>query len=199
MWPRCRGTSCFMARASGSCSIRARSAPVMQAAIATVMPDAVEAVTVPASAPVRRAIATDALRCRSPISTNCGSTRAIASIASGTTIEAPRKVIVPETLMTLRRPSSRRMSSFLALMVLPKRMGGIEPRQERAQPLVALVHEHLPGRARHQDLAAVDERHPIAQLAREAHLVGHHQHGHAVPGKVLHHRQHLADQLRVQC
>ena len=41
-----------------------------------------------------------AFRCRSSISTNSGSIAATASTASGSTIDAPSEVIVPETLMT---------------------------------------------------------------------------------------------------
>ena len=35
-------------------------------------------------------------------------------------------------------------------------------------------------------------------LAGEADLVGHHHHGHAVPGQVLHHVEDIADQFRVE-
>jgi hypothetical protein len=39
----------------------------------------------------------------------------MAAIASGTTIEAPRPVIVPETLMTGRSPREGRMSSDMKI------------------------------------------------------------------------------------
>ncbi len=39
----------------------------------------------------------------------------MAAIASGTTIEAPRLVMVPETLMTGRRPIVVRMSSDILI------------------------------------------------------------------------------------
>ena len=38
----------------------------------------------------------------------------------------------------------------------------------------------------------------LADLVGEAHLVRDHDHGHALVGKLLHHRQHLADQLGVE-
>ena len=39
---------------------------------------------------------------------------------------------------------------------------------------------------------------PSADLPGEAHLVGDHDHGHALVGQLLHDVQHLADQLRVE-
>ncbi|MNL55205.1 hypothetical protein D3C87_1785950 [compost metagenome] len=82
----------------------------MVPATARLMPAEQEAVTKPTSAPVNRAITGLILRCRSLISTNCGSMPVIAAIASGTTIDAPRLVIVPDTLITGRRPRASRMS-----------------------------------------------------------------------------------------
>ena len=95
----------------------ARSAPVMAPATPSVIPALQEAVTNPASAPQSRAIAALALRCRSSISTNSRRMALTASTASGTTIEAPSAVIVPETLMTGRTPSRVRISA--ALIVRP--------------------------------------------------------------------------------
>ena len=63
-------------------------------------PAEAEAVTVPASPPVAAAMTALALRCSSPISTNSLRIRRTASTASGTTIDAPSEVMVPETLMT---------------------------------------------------------------------------------------------------
>ena len=40
--------------------------------------------------------------------------------------------------------------------------------------------------------------HPVGDAAREIHLVGHHDHGHAFVGERLHHAQHLADGLGVE-
>ncbi len=96
--------------------MRARSTPVIAAATPSVMPADAEAVTQPALPPVSRAITALALRWRSLISTNSGRIAATAAIASGTTIEAPSAVIVPETLMIGRRPSRSRMSDRLWLM-----------------------------------------------------------------------------------
>src|SRR5699024_5192270 len=42
------------------------------------------------------------------------------------------------------------------------------------------------------------EHHLVGDLTGEAHLMGHHDHGHAVGREVLEHREHLRDQLRVQ-
>ena len=95
----------------------------MQAAIAMVMPAEQQAVTVPASEPVRRAMSAEALRCMSVMSTNSGAIRVIASIASGTMIEAPSAVMVPETLITGRRPSSPRGSFPFRQMVMATMLG----------------------------------------------------------------------------
>ena len=48
------------------------------------------------------------------------------------------------------------------------------------------------------DLAGVHEHHPVRDLAREAHLVAHHQHGHAVHGELDHGVEHLLDHFRVE-
>jgi hypothetical protein len=37
-----------------------------------------------------------------------------------------------------------------------------------------------------------------ANIACEIHLVGDDQHGHPVAGEIAHHRQHLADKLRIE-
>src|ERR671914_1129784 len=58
--------------------------------------------------------------------------------------------------------------------------------------------EELVGRPLLHDLAGVDEDDPVADLAREPHLVGHHDHRHAVPGQLAHHVEDLADHLRVE-
>ena len=54
------------------------------------------------------------------------------------------------------------------------------------------------GRALLDDPALVDEDDPVADLAREAHLVGDDDHRHPVAGEVAHHVEHLADHLRVE-
>ncbi len=48
------------------------------------------------------------------------------------------------------------------------------------------------------DDAAVDEDDPVGCLTGKAHLVGHHQHGHALLRQRLHDAQHLAHHFRVQ-
>ena len=101
----------------------ARSSPVIAPAIASVMPAEHDAVTNPASAPQARAITADARRCRSPISTNCGRMLATASTAAGTAIEAPNEVIVPDTLMTGRKPSCVRRSMGPTSVGITRRRG----------------------------------------------------------------------------
>ena len=76
------------------------------------MPADALAVTKPASAPVRRAMTALAFRWRSVISTNWGRISVTARTASGTTIDAPSAVMVPDTLMIGRSPSRRRMSGW---------------------------------------------------------------------------------------
>src|SRR5690606_29880562 len=49
------------------------------------------------------------------------------------------------------------------------------------------------------DLAVRHEHHPVGGAAGEAHLVGDHEHGHALPGEGGHDVEHLLDHLRVQC
>ena len=71
--------------------------------------------------------------------------------------------------------------------------------QEELGTFVAGVVEELRRRALFDDDAFVDEHHAVRYLAREAHLVGDHNHGHSLPRQRLHHLQHLAHQLRVQC
>ena len=76
----------------------------MQPATDNVIPADALAVTNPASVPVALAMAVLAFRCKSVISTNSGKMSATARTASGTTMEAPSAVIVPETLMIGRNP-----------------------------------------------------------------------------------------------
>src|SRR5256886_5082527 len=77
---------------------------IMQAATPSVMPAATQAVTHPASAPVASAIDREAAACSSVITTKCGRIEAAAAMTSGLTALAPRPVIVPDALMTLRSP-----------------------------------------------------------------------------------------------
>jgi hypothetical protein len=84
----------------------------MQPATPSVMPADALAVMKPASPPVSRAMTALAFRWRSPISTNSGRISVTARTASGTTIEAPSAVMVPDTLMIGRSPRRRRMSGW---------------------------------------------------------------------------------------
>src|SRR6185295_6879599 len=147
-------TSSFIPVVSGSWSMRARSAPVMQPATAMVMPAEHEAVTHPASAPVASAIACEALRCRSLISTNSVRIFSTISTASGTTIEAPSDGMVPETLMMRRRPRAGRISGrfeitieFLALDGLVLAAAAVKAREERPQALMTRIFQYLSGLA----------------------------------------------------
>ena len=58
--------------------------------------------------------------------------------------------------------------------------------------------KHVGGAALLDDHAAVHEHEVVADLAREAHLVGHDHHRHALGGEVLHHREHVPDELGVE-
>src|SRR4051812_29347712 len=55
--------------------------------------------------------------------------------------------------------------------------------QEQLRALVLRVAEELVGRVHLDDLAVVHEDHAVRDLAREAHLVGDAQHGHALLGE----------------
>src|SRR5262245_10267468 len=189
-------TSFFRPVVSGSCSMRTRSAPVIAAATASVMPAEAQAVTKPASPPLRRAITGLALRCRSLISTNSGRTSAAARTASGTAIEAPSPVMVPETLMIGRRPRRRRMSERITKLLLM--LAEFDAAEERLEAIVLRIDEDVARAALDRDAPAVHEHDTRADVAREGHLVGHHDHGHALARELLHDAQHLADQLGVQ-
>src|SRR5215216_3545664 len=58
--------------------------------------------------------------------------------------------------------------------------------------------EELLGGALLDDVAVVDEDDPVADLAREPHLVGHDGHRHAVAREIAHDVEHLPDHLRVE-
>src|SRR4051812_8440561 len=72
-------------------------------------------------------------------------------------------------------------------------------RQEGPGALLLRVGQDLLGIAGldHEALVHEDER--VAYLPGEAHLVGHHHHGHALGRQAAHDVEHLADELRVQC
>src|SRR5918999_2545769 len=69
---------------------------------------------------------------------------------------------------------------------------------EIARTLALRRGEELRGRRLLDDPAVVDEDDPVADLAREPHLVGHDGHRHAVAREVAHDVEHLPDHLRVQ-
>ena len=73
-----------------------------------------------------------------------------------------------------------------------------DPPQEPPGPVVLRVAEHLLGRAAFPDHAVVEEADLVGDVAGEPHLVRGQHHGHAVALEVAYHRQHLADQLRVE-
>src|SRR4029079_16830187 len=178
MCPFCISTSSFIPAASGSCSIRAKSAPVMHPATVIVIPAEHEAVTQPASAPVARAIACEALRCRSLTSTNSVRMPSTISTASGTTIDAPRNVMVPETLITRRRPRVGRMSGRLEITTKSSHLfavlgaaTGVKAREECLQALVLRFLQYLIGFALNDNAAPIHEHDDITGLASKRHFM----------------------------
>src|SRR4051794_6908428 len=75
-----------------------------------------------------------------------------------------------------------RMSSGRTSMppTLPKRGGSEDLGEEGLSPLVLRVGQHVPGVARLDDHSAVHEDEGVTHLTSEAHLVGDHDHRHAV-------------------
>ncbi len=71
-------------------------------------------------------------------------------------------------------------------------------REKQLGPLVLRVLEEFLGRIRLDDLARVHENDAVGDLAREAHLVAHHQHGHAVLGERDHGVEHLFHHFRIE-
>src|SRR4051794_22720233 len=71
-------------------------------------------------------------------------------------------------------------------------------RQEVLGPLTLRVVEELVGGGLLDELAVCHEYDTVGGVPREAHLVGHHDHRHAVAGEAGHHLEHLADHLRVE-
>ena len=70
--------------------------------------------------------------------------------------------------------------------------------QELTRPKVARLRKERRRCRVLQDAAAVHEQHPRPHLARELHLMRHHQHRHAVPRQRAHHLQDLPDELGIQ-
>ena len=58
--------------------------------------------------------------------------------------------------------------------------------------------EEVGGRRLEGDAAIIEEQHTVCHLAGKAHLVRHHQHGHAGIGQLAHHVQHFLHHFRVQ-
>ena len=52
----------------------------------------------------------------------------------------------------------------------------------------ALLHDH----------AAIHKDHAVSHVARETHLMRHHDHGHSTACKIAHNAQNVADQLGVE-
>ena len=73
-----------------------------------------------------------------------------------------------------------------------------DPAQELPGARLARVAENLLGRPLLEHPAAVEEAHPVGDLAREAHLVRGDEHGHAVVLQLADQAQHLADEFRVE-
>src|SRR5215475_10184214 len=70
--------------------------------------------------------------------------------------------------------------------------------EELLCPLRARLPEEIVLRRVFDDLAAVHEDDAVRDLARETHLVGHHHHGHAVPGEPDHDVEDLVDHLGIE-
>jgi len=70
--------------------------------------------------------------------------------------------------------------------------------EEELSPLALRVLEELRGRVALDDFAGVHEDDRVGDRAREAHLVGDHDHGHALHGKVNHDLEHFGDHLRIE-
>src|SRR3990172_255698 len=70
--------------------------------------------------------------------------------------------------------------------------------QKLLRPLRARAAEERLGLGVLDDLAVVHEDHAVRDLAREAHLVRDHHHGHAFRGQFDHDVQHFVDHLRIE-
>src|ERR1700704_6952912 len=90
-------------------------------------------------------------------------------------------------------------NSFVTLMIwLPSFPSILELLQEAPRALRLRRVEEGGARRLLDDLALVHEHGARADMAREAHLVRHHQHGHAFERELAHDQQHLAAKLRVE-
>ena len=94
-----------------------------------------------------------------------------------------------------RRPPPARAMRDLAC-VPADQCCRILPRNASARD--SAVAEELCRRPVLGDGSAIDEEHAVGDPAGEAHLVGHADHGHAVPGKCRHHVENFRDHLGVE-
>src|SRR5206468_974805 len=83
------------------------------------------------------------------------------------------------TVMTMAAAIERIVTSFIRSHVE-------HALEELAGALVGRAAEDGRGGALLEDLAAVHEEHAVAGVARERHLVGHHDHRHALVAEVAH-------------
>src|SRR6266508_2797920 len=93
------------------------------------------------------------------------------------------------------------MNRFMPLMCLlpfPLPLVLDDLAQELPSALLLRRLEELRGRRVLNDAPFVHEDHPVGRLPREPHLMGDHQHGHALMGEVAHDVEHLADHLGVE-
>lgn len=74
-----------------------------------------------------------------------------------------------------------------------------EALQELARPILSRIGQNVCRRAGFDDAATVEEAHRVGHLAREGHLVGGHDDRATGARQLPDERQHLADELRVQC
>jgi hypothetical protein len=72
-------------------------------------------------------------------------------------------------------------------------------RDEALRPCLLRRAEDLRRRAFLHDQPVIHEDHAVGGIARKAHLVAHHQHGHAAALELAHDIEHAADKLRVEC
>ena len=71
--------------------------------------------------------------------------------------------------------------------------------QKLLRPIRLRLRQHRPWIAFLYDLALIHENHPCADIRRETHFMGNHQHGPALARQVTHRSQYFAHRLRIQC
>src|SRR5438874_11257948 len=70
--------------------------------------------------------------------------------------------------------------------------------EEHLCPRVFGLGEEGVGRGVFDDAALIHEHHTVGDTASETHLMGDHDHGHALLRKCHHHLEHLADHLGIE-